>query len=68
LGSPLVGVGLLYRNGFYTQKFAPDGSTRVIYPVLDFAELPIVDTGIVIEVPIGNRMWRRKYGGKALVG
>jgi len=67
LGIPLVGVGLLYRNGFYTQKFAPDGSTRVIYPQLDFAELPITDTGIIIDVPMANRViaakiWRQSVG------
>jgi len=27
-------VGLLYRNGYYTQEFAADGSTRVIYRCL----------------------------------
>jgi len=32
---------LLYRNGYYTQEFAADGSTRVIYPLLDFADMPI---------------------------
>jgi glucan phosphorylase len=35
LGVPLVGIGLLYRCGFYTQQLNPDGSTRVIYPTLD---------------------------------
>jgi glycogen phosphorylase len=67
LGIPLIGVGLLYRYGYYTQKFAPDGSTRVIYPELDFAELPIADTGIIIDVPMANRVvaariWRQTVG------
>jgi starch phosphorylase len=67
LGVPFVGVGLLYRRGYYTQKFAPDGSTRVVYPELDFSELPIADTGIVIAVPMGNRkihakIWRQTVG------
>jgi len=67
LGLPFVGVGLLYRCGYYTQKFAPDGSTRVIYPELDFWQLPIADTGIVIEVPMANRtinakIWRQTVG------
>jgi starch phosphorylase len=71
LGIPLVGVGLLYRNGFYTQKFAPDGSTRVIYPELDFTELPIADTGIIIDVPMANRViaakiWRQTVGRVSL--
>ncbi|MGD0140229.1 MAG: alpha-glucan family phosphorylase, partial [Tepidisphaeraceae bacterium] len=71
LGLPFVGVGLLYRNGFYTQKFAPDGSTRVIYPELDFSQLPIADTGIVIQVPMANRrinakIWRQTVGRVSL--
>src|SRR3954471_7751784 len=55
LGIPLVGVGLLYRCGYYTQEFAPDGTTRVIYPLLDFVDVPITDTGRTIDVPIANR-------------
>ncbi|MGA2442571.1 MAG: alpha-glucan family phosphorylase [Tepidisphaeraceae bacterium] len=67
LGLPFVGVGLLYRRGYYTQKFAPDGATRVIYPELDFSQLPIADTGIVIQVPMGKReiaakIWRQTVG------
>jgi starch phosphorylase len=67
LGIPFVGVGLLYRCGYYMQEFAPDGSTRVIYPELDFSELPIADTGAVVEVPIGKRrvaarVWQQTVG------
>src|SRR3954454_13549808 len=63
LGIPLVGVGLLYRNGFYTQQFNADGSTRVIYPQVDFADEPVHDTGKTITVPMGRgsiraRVWR----------
>ncbi|HYO11334.1 MAG TPA: alpha-glucan family phosphorylase [Tepidisphaeraceae bacterium] len=67
LGVPLVGVGLLYRNGFYTQEFAPDGATRVIYPRLDFALCPVTDTGHEIDVPMARRtvrarIWRQLVG------
>ena len=67
LGIPLVAIGLLYRCGYYTQQFAPDGSTRVIYPQLDFAKLPIQDTGKTIDVPVANRkvrakIWRQTVG------
>ena len=67
LGIPLVGVGLLYRRAFYTQQFERDGSTRVIYPELDFANLPIESTGLVIKVPMGKRsvaarIWRQPVG------
>jgi glycogen phosphorylase len=67
LGLPLVGVGLLYQRGFYKQEFAPDGSTRVIYPDLNFAELPLEQTGKVIRVPMASRnvaaqIWRQTVG------
>ncbi len=71
LGVPLVGVGLLYRRGYYTQEFASDGSTRVIYPELDFADLPITDTGKVGSVRIGTvdvkfKIWKQSVGRAAL--
>ena len=50
LALALVGVGLLYRCGFYTQEFNADGSTRIIYPQLDFTDLPIAETGKRITV------------------
>jgi starch phosphorylase len=67
LGIPLVGVGLLYRCGFYTQQFNPDGTTKVIYPELDFADLPITPTGVTIDVAILGRkvkaqIWKQQVG------
>lgn len=55
LGVPLVGVGLYYRHGYYIQQFADDGATKVLYPVYDRNTMPISDTGIAIECPIGGR-------------
>src|SRR5688572_29721981 len=67
LGVPFVAVGLLYRCGYYTQEFRSDGATRVIYPLLDFADCPIEDSGKVITVPMGSRsiqakIWRQVVG------
>jgi starch phosphorylase len=67
LGVPLVAVGMLYRNGYYTQEFAADGSTRVIYPQLDFADLPITDTGKSASIKLGKRdvkfkIWHQQIG------
>jgi starch phosphorylase len=67
LGIPLIGLGLLYRSGFYTQEFRPDGSTRVIYPQVDFNDEPIHDIGKIIDVPIGRgsikaKIWREDVG------
>ncbi|MCS7033842.1 MAG: alpha-glucan family phosphorylase, partial [Phycisphaerae bacterium] len=71
LGVPLVGIGLLYRCGYYTQEFATDGSTRVIYPELDFSDLPITDTGKSIRLPIGRRtvqakIWKQTVGRNSI--
>ncbi|CAN5709516.1 glycosyltransferase family 1 protein [soil metagenome] len=67
LGVPLVGVGLLYRNGYYTHEFAADGSTRVVYPLIDFADVPITDTGKMIDVPMAGKTVRAKIW-RQLVG
>lgn len=60
LGIPFVGVGLLYRHGYYIQELRADGSTRVLYPKVNFGDLPIVDTGKEIQCPIGGKMVRAK--------
>src|SRR5665213_1155907 len=41
LGVPLVGVGLLYRNGYFQQYLSADGWQQEAYPELDFYNLPI---------------------------
>ena len=60
LGIPLVGVGLLYRQGYYLQEFRGDGSTRVLHPNYDFARWPIIDTRAHVDIPIGPNMVRAK--------
>jgi starch phosphorylase len=41
IGLPLVGVGLLYRNGYFQQYLSADGWQQESYPELDFYNLPI---------------------------
>src|SRR5580658_9002586 len=41
IGVPLVGVGLLYRNGYFQQYLTADGWQQEAYPELDFYNLPI---------------------------
>ena len=67
LGLPFVAVGLLYRNGYYRQELAADGSTKVVYPRHEFGQLPIVSTGHVIRVPMARRavfarVWQAQVG------
>jgi starch phosphorylase len=55
LGVPIVCVGVLWKHGYYRQELTRKGETRVVYPSTDFEQLPIDDTGKVIEIPIGPR-------------
>ncbi len=41
LGVPVVGVGLLYQEGYFRQAIAADGSQLPLYPINDPAQLPI---------------------------
>ncbi|MFJ4964198.1 alpha-glucan family phosphorylase [Streptomyces sp. NPDC088729] len=41
LGVPLVGVGLLYRHGYFRQTLSREGWQQEHYPVLDPDELPL---------------------------
>src|SRR5271157_2655536 len=42
LGLPLVGVGLMYGQGFFTQRITEDGWQDAINNELDFDELPVL--------------------------
>src|SRR5262249_13439939 len=41
LGVPLVGVGLLYQQGYFRQIIDADGTQRALYPYNDPGQLPI---------------------------
>ena len=50
LGLPLVGVGLLYRQGYFQQYLNPDGFQQESYPENDWYTLPVE----VCRDPAGN--------------
>ena len=59
LGVPVIGVGLLYRQGYFRQSLNAAGWQQERYPLLDPNELPLTllhdDAGPVrIEVPLGR--------------
>ncbi len=64
LGVPLVGVGLLYRSGYFRQALGPDGGQRERYPTTDWSDLPLRDRIgpdgelVVVEVEIGDETVR----------
>ena len=41
LGVPVVGIGLLYQEGYFRQAIAADGSQLALYPINDPGQLPI---------------------------
>lgn len=61
LGLPFIGIGLLYRSGYFRQEINSLGEQIAKYPELDFTNLPIHlvkdDKGkeILVEVQILNR-------------
>src|SRR6187399_2732430 len=60
LGVPIIGVGLLYRQGYFRQSLNSAGWQQERYPLLDPNALPLTllhdDEGAVrIEVPLAGR-------------
>jgi starch phosphorylase len=73
LGVPVVGVGLLYQEGYFRQALAADGSQLALYPINDPGQLPITpardDTGewirLQIHLPaytVWVRAWQAQVG------
>ncbi|MGW2558065.1 alpha-glucan family phosphorylase [Streptomyces sp. NPDC001514] len=74
LGVPLVGVGLLYRHGYFRQSLSRDGWQQEHYPVLDPDELPLTllreadgaPAQIALALPGGRslraRVWQAHVG------
>jgi len=66
LGVPVVGVGLLYGQGYFRQDFDSEGRQQALYPVNDPGQLPIRPlrqpngewSRLQIELP-GSRIWLR---------
>jgi starch phosphorylase len=56
LGVPVVGVGLLYNQGYFRQVLGDDGWQRELYPPNDPGQLPIVPArdaeGALLRIPI----------------
>ncbi|RBY82019.1 DUF3417 domain-containing protein [Geodermatophilus sp. TF02-6] len=79
LGVPLIGVGLLYRAGYFAQSLSPDGWQLEHYPSLDPHGLPVKllrqpdGTAVVISVPLPEgrtlfaHVWRAQVGRVSLL-
>lgn len=68
LGIPVVGVGLLYAQGYFRQMIGPDGHQEALYPVNEPDQLPIqpvrTSSGewlrLQIDLP-GCTLWLRTW-------
>jgi starch phosphorylase len=73
LGVPLVGVGLMYREGYFRQYLNVDGWQQERYPENDFFNLPLIaetlpdGAPLLVAVPFPGRdvwvrVWRIQVG------
>ena len=67
LGVPLVGVGLLYGEGYFRQRLNADGWQEERFPRLDPAGLAVSATDVVVTVeiagePVRVAVWRVDVG------
>ncbi len=68
LGVPVVGVGVLYQQGYFRQVIAADGGQEALYPYNDPDQLPIRpvrnQSGDVLRLPVllpGHKVWLRAW-------
>jgi starch phosphorylase len=73
LGLPLVGVGLLYQQGYFRQYLNPDGWQQERFPENDFYNLPVArerqlsGAPLIVEVAyprgvVKAQVWRTRVG------
>ena len=70
---PLIGLGLLYQQGYFRQLLNPDGWQQERYPTNDFYTLPLMpvktprggDLKVTVKLPTGNvyiQVWKLEVG------
>jgi glycogen phosphorylase len=73
LGIPLVGIGLMYAEGYFTQRISEDGWQETVNNQLNFDELPVVQVldkddkplAISVEFPdhaVTAHIWELRVG------
>src|SRR5487761_1365906 len=68
LGVPVIGVGLLYQQGYFRQIIDADGNQRALYPYNDPGQLPITPVRdkdgewfrLSVILP-GHKLWLRAW-------
>ncbi len=71
LGLPLVGVGLFYRGGYFTQGLSDEGRQTEAYNALDPEALGLHREPVTVEVELGHQtvsaaVWRHDVGSVRL--
>jgi starch phosphorylase len=68
LGVPVVGVGLLYQQGYFRQVIEKDGAQQALFPYNDPGQLPITPVRkangelLRLELPLpGHPVWLRAW-------
>jgi len=73
LGIPIVGVGFIYKQGYFVQKITEDGWQETSYFHFDFEEMPIISIvndkdepiTVTVELPgrsVNARIWMLQVG------
>jgi starch phosphorylase len=77
LGLPLVGVGIVYQEGYFRQYLNKDGWQQELYPMNDFYNLPLVQvqnedgSAVIVDVDFPGRkvyaqIWKAQVGRVSL--
>ena len=68
LGIPVIGIGLLYQQGYFRQAITRDGSQQALYPYNEPGQLPITPLRqsdgewLRLEIPFpGYTLWLRTW-------
>jgi starch phosphorylase len=67
LGLPLVGIGLMYRHGYFRQSLSTDGWQQERYPDLDPHAMALTPSDVRVEVDLAGstlsaRVWKADVG------
>lgn len=74
---PILGIGLLYRKGYFTQRISPEGDQIAETPALRFTDLPLEpvrqpdERWLRLRLPLGSqtlylKVWRLQVGRVAV--
>ncbi len=73
LAVPLIGIGMLYKQGYFKQEIDENGRQVAVYPINNFSQLPVTQVTnsdnepleVQIELPgriVYVRVWQMKIG------